>query len=236
MKKQAHQQVIDFLKEILPQYQQEVSERQRQTDNVVVWVSGLSTGAIALILSQFNNLFIHPTCLKITVGFFLFAVVCGVTFRSFIYILEQLESILIMGLKGYCWGASSEFNGPVKLTEHHTIDDIAKSLKEDMGLDYDKWLQKDYLDRNFWIDHYNSWADFWRKTENEGLRNLGKVFAPLLGKKPEEAEELFFSKQDDKKTVQKTIRYRNICNWSYALMSVFFVLAILSITIGFFFA
>ena len=237
MKRQLHEHVVDFFNKILPQYQQEVFERRRQTDNVVIWISGLSTGAIALILAQFNNLSIHPIFLKITVALFLFTVVSGVTFRGFIYLFEQLESELLMGFKGYCYAATSvKFSGPIKLAEHHTIEQIAKSLKEDMGLDYDSWLEKDYLDRNFWVNHYNKWADFWNKAENEGLRNLGKAFAPLLGKKPEETEELFLSKQDNKQTIRRTIRYRNICDRSYGLLLVFFVLAILSITVGFFFA
>ena len=103
MKKQFHQILIDYLKEVIPQYKKEVFERQRQTDNVVIWITGLSTGAIALILSQADNItFISLVDLKYTVFFLLCSIVAGVIFRAYIYTLEQVESEIIMGFEGYC--------------------------------------------------------------------------------------------------------------------------------------
>lgn len=237
MKKQSHQILIDYFKEVIPRYKKEVFERQRQTDNVVIWITGLSTGAIVLIFSQADNIsFISLVGLKYTVFFLLCTIVAGVIFRAYIYNLEQVESEIIMGFEGYCYGASWEIHGPIEITETHTIQQIAESLKKDMGLNYDDWLKRDNLDRSFWVDHYNKWADFWRRSEEEGLRSLGKAFAPLLSKKPEETEEFFLKKHDDKETAQRAITLRMICNKAYLYMLIFFGLAILTISISFVFS
>lgn len=236
MKKQPHQILIEYFKNVIPQYKKEVFERQRQTDNVVIWLTGLSTGAITLLFSHANNISVIPSVsLKITVLFLLCAIISGVTFRAFIYILEQVDSELIMGFEGYCHGASWEINVPIEITEYHTIEQIAESLKNDMGLDYDDWLQHEYLDRNFWVDHYNHCVKFWENSEKEGLKSLGKAFAPLLGKKPEETEGIFLNKHDNKEAVQKAIRLSYVCNRAYTYMLIYFCLAILTSTICFIF-
>lgn len=233
--KYSHEQVIDFFKARLPEFKKEVFERQRQTDNVVVWVAALSTGAIALILaSSSNSPLINLSILKITVGFFLLTIISAVVFRAFVYTLERLESELAQGFEGYCYSATCEVFGPIKITETHTIEQIAKSLKEDMGRDYDSWLSHEYLDRDFWVDHYNKWAEFWKHTEEEGLRNLGRAFAPLAGKTPEETEEIFLKPQDNTKSVRKVILLRKTCYWSYNLIMIFFILAMVTVAIGFF--
>lgn len=69
--KYLYETIIDFYKEILPGIKKEAFEQQKQTDNVVVWVAGISTGAIALILvKSANNTAIDLLYLKLAVGFF----------------------------------------------------------------------------------------------------------------------------------------------------------------------
>jgi hypothetical protein len=233
--KYLHEQLIEYFNVKLSEYKKEIFERQRQTDNVVIWIAGLSTGAIALILSQSSNTpIIDLIILKISSALLLLTIISAVLFRAYLYILEQMEADLILGFEGYCYGLTCEIYGPIKIEKYHTIKDIAEILKEDMGLDYDNWLTIEYLTREFWVDHYNKWAEFWRKTEDEGLRNLGRAFAPILGKKQEETEDLFLKKQNNNQLLNKTILYRKICSWSYNLVLIFFLSAIFIIVIGFF--
>ncbi|MCK5609235.1 hypothetical protein KAR91_45595 [Candidatus Pacearchaeota archaeon] len=229
-----YNQLTNILKELLPRVQREEFERKRQTDNVVVWLAGLSTGAIVLIFSQSNKApFIDFLTLKITVVFLLFTIIAGVIFRAFFYFLEQVEAELMLGFEGYCYATLCKPYGPIEITEVHTIEDIVKSLKEDMGFDYADWIDKECLTRDFWVEHYNKCADFWKKTEKEGFRQLGRQFAPIVGKKPEEMENLFLKTEGNSKSPQKAIKLRKVCHWAYSLMMIFFVLAIITVTIGY---
>jgi len=76
---------------VVPNLKNEAFERQRQTDNVVVWIVGLSTGVLALILSNVEKItFLSVGGLKIVVICLLFSILSGVVFRAFIYTLEGL--------------------------------------------------------------------------------------------------------------------------------------------------
>ena len=234
MKKQLHELLIDLYKNHLSRYQHEFTERHRQTDNIVVWLTAISTGAIALILSQSDKLHIdNPIFLKTSVALLVLSIICGVTYRSFFYPLEGLWAEKILYFEAYCYGRTSEVSGPIEIKDFHRIEDIAKSLKNDMGLDYDHWLEREYLDRNFWVELYNSWADFWKKSEAEGIMDLSKAIAVLTNRNPDEAENILTLKTDDRSLRNKIKRYSSICNWSYQLMLIFFVLAIVCVAVGY---
>jgi len=237
MKKQTHQMLIDYFKDIIPQLKKEAFERQRQTDNVVIWITGLSGGAIALLFSYANSIsFIPSVSIIISVLFFMCTIIAGVVFRAYIYDFERLDSLLLAKFEAYCYGSSYEPSGPIEITEHHTIQDIAESLKKDMGLDYDDWLKIEGLNREFWVKHYRQWADFWKRSEEEGIKSLGRAFAPLLYKTPEETEDIFFKKGDSKEIIQRASRLQNLCNKAYTYMLIFFGLSFITISISFIFA
>lgn len=137
-------------------------------------------------------------------------------------------------LEGYCYGATCHKYGPIEITEHHTIKQIADSLKNDMGFDYDEWLTNQNLDRDFWVKHYNTWAEFWKNQEKEGLKNLAITIAPLMGQLPEEVDETIITQHDNTAQIKNVFTLRKICKWSYNGVMLFFVFAIVSVAIGFF--
>lgn len=234
MKKKTHEIIIDYYKDILPRFNQETTERLRQIDNVVIWLTAISTGAIAIILSQSDKLHIdNPIFLKISVALLLLSIICGVIFRSLFYPLEELWAQKFLYFETYCYSNSMKVSGPIEIKDIHEIEDIAKSLKNDMGLDYDHWLEHDYLNRDFWVEHYNTWADFWEKSEEEGAMELSKALAVLANEDPEKAKNIFTSQIDDSATRNKINRYVFISDWSYQLLLIFFVLAIVSVAVGY---
>jgi len=140
-KKRADEQLVEYLTKFLPQYRSDFFQRQREKDKVIVWLTALSTGAIALILTQSKNLNISdPKFLKFSMVLFVLCILSGSIFRSLIYILEGIQSDLMHNFESFCHGYKSEVNGPMEINENWTIEDIAKSLKEDLGIDYDHWL------------------------------------------------------------------------------------------------
>ncbi|OGX59184.1 MAG: hypothetical protein A2447_02490 [Omnitrophica WOR_2 bacterium RIFOXYC2_FULL_38_12] len=91
MKKQIHHILAEYYLKVVPNLKNEAFERQRQTDNVVVWIVGLSTGVLALILSNVEKItFLSVGGLKIVVICLLLSILSGVVFRAFIYTLEGL--------------------------------------------------------------------------------------------------------------------------------------------------
>jgi len=134
---------------------------------------------------------------------------------------------------GYCFGYATDVSGPVEILDTYTIEDIAESLKDDMGLDYNEWLKNKHLDRDFWVNHYARWAKFWEDTEKEGMEDLNKMIAILDNKDPEKAENIATTQYSDNSTRKKISFYSLICAWSYQLMSIFFVFAIISMGVGY---
>ena len=234
MKKKSHEHFIDYLTDNLPRLQSEYAERQRETDKVVMWLTALSAGAIALIISNSNNLAIsNPIYLKSSVLFFILGIISGVVFRAHVYFLEQIQSELISNFMSYCYGYTVEHNGPIEIKDYHTIQDIAGSLKNDMGLDYDYWLTRDYLDRDFWVEHYQRRANHWETEDKRGLKMLGRQFASLLHKKPNETEKIFIEPEQDNSLPKKSKILTYICKISYVLLMLFFGLGMLSIAFGY---
>ncbi len=220
--------------EAMPRLQREYNERQRETDKVVIWLTALSAGSVALIISNSNDISIsNPIFLKLSVVFFILSIISGVTFRAHVYFLEQVQSLLLFDFMSFCYGYTTEHNGPIEIHENDTIRDIADSLKNDMGLDYDDWLSHEHLDRRFWVEHYQHWAKHWNEADEEGLKMLGRRFAPLLQKKPDETEEIFTKPQQDDSTSFKFKLLTVICKVSYVSLLVFFGLAALSIAVGY---
>ena len=235
MAKKIHEVLIDFYVKKIPDFKKETFDRQKQTDNVVVWIAGLSTGAIALIMSKtIGNTSIDVISLKVSVGFFLLTIISAVVFRSFVYNLQQKESNVIFNFEGYCWGATSETYGPIQITEETTIAEIAESLKNDMDLDYDSWLEKEYLDREFWVEHYQYWALFWEQQEKIGLKNLAMAIAPLLGKEPSDVNETIITEHNNTLQIANLVKLRKVCERAYNGVMLFFIFAISTIALGFF--
>lgn len=234
MKKQAHDHLIDYYKEFIPRIQRELFERQRQSDSVIVWLTAISTASIGLLITNSDSILITNTCyFKFTVAFLLLSVISGALFRIYLYPLEDLQSNLILSFEAFCYGASLETDGPRKLSDTDTIEDIAKYLKEDMGFDYDNWLEHEYLDRDFWVEHYNSWAEFWEKSEQDGLKALGRNLAPLSNKKPEETENIFIEPQDNTAEQKMYTRLLLINSVAYQLSLLCFSMAVFTIGLGY---
>lgn len=229
-----HKTIINFYKDKLPEMKKEFFEPQKQIDNVVVWVAGLSTGAIALLLTKYDsNFIVELVYLKITVFFFLTTIISAVFYRSVFYFIQQMSLSLINNFEGFCFGYTAESFGPMEIEDYHTINDLADSLKNDMGYDFDFMLENQSLDRNFWVDQYKKMAKIWTEHETQGFKNLAQAIAPLYGKMPNEVNETLITKHDNTSQIKKYIMLNRIAKWSYLGVMIFFLLAIMTISIGF---
>jgi len=232
--KHAYEQLIEIYQDKFAAYHRESSERKRHTDDVVVWIAGLSTAAIALILSSIKAPLVDVVFLKVSVGLFLLSLISAVVYRSYYYSLGEWEASAFLSFQGYCFGVSLEIYGPIEITDDLTKEQIAESLKEDLGQNFDNWLENENITRDLWVQLYNNWAELWDRQEQEGLKNLGRAFAPLAGKEPNETEKLFLSPIEETSLGKGIARLRKLSFLAYNLTTLFFVLAVTCIAFGFF--
>lgn len=236
MKRRLYEILIDRFKVTFPQYKKEVFERERQTENVITWIVGLSTGVITVIFSQFDKigLIIPMVSLKYAVFLFVLTIISGVIFRIVYYELEQLEGDIILEFENYCAASTTDFSSPRLITEWNTIEDIINYLKEDMGvdIDYNSLINRN-LNREFWVDLYNKEYANWEKTGKEGLANLGKAMAPVIGISSEDGEKLYDSPASNQKKHIEARKYRFYNILFYSSTLILFLIAIEILGFGF---
>ena len=110
-------------------------EANKQADNIAVWLVGMSTGSIVLIISQLQRF--NPTlypALKISVFFLTLTVVFGLLFRIFHRLLQAHERENLMLINTWLAGYS-EFSTaiPIELPEDASAGSIALALYRSMG-------------------------------------------------------------------------------------------------------
>lgn len=236
MKRKFYEILIDRFKVTFPQYKKEVFERKRQTENVITWIVGLSTGVITVIFSQFEKigLIIPVVSLKYAVFLFVLTIISGVIFRIVYYELEQLEGDIVLEFENYCAAATTDFSSPRLITEWNTIEDIINYLKEDMGvdIDYNSLINRN-LNREFWVDLYNKEYANWEKSAKEGLANLGKAMAPVIGISREDGEKLYDNSTGNENKHIEARKYRLYYILFYSSTLILFLIAIEILGFGF---
>ena len=94
-----------FLRDYLLSFKEMVFESGKQQDSIAVWLVGMSTGAIALIIAQSGKsspmLFaLYPT-LKWGVGFLTGTIILGLLFRIFHLLLHEKERYNLMSIASW---------------------------------------------------------------------------------------------------------------------------------------
>jgi hypothetical protein len=228
------EQIGSYLRVWIPEFRKDYVERLRQTDRVIVWLVGLSTGGLALLLSQYSKIDSGLYChIKWATIFLVSAIISGVVFRGVFYLTEALEVSHLFNIEGFCHGIGLEANGPRALPETCTPADIVGYLKDDMGSDgYEEWL-KDDLPRDFWVKVYMGQADLWNQFEKDGMRRLGEIMAPFVGKSVEEGAAILLENPEQKrKSVELLKVLRKVRDGAYYFTLLCFLLAIVTISVG----
>ncbi len=80
------------LRDQLASHKEIMFESGKQQDNIAVWLVGMSTGSIALIISQFRKFStdLYPA-LKVSVSFLTATVTLGLLFRIFHLLLQEKD-------------------------------------------------------------------------------------------------------------------------------------------------
>ncbi|MFA6384770.1 MAG: hypothetical protein WCY10_05310, partial [Candidatus Omnitrophota bacterium] len=170
--------LANFFRRIIPNYRQDFFERNRQTDNIIVWLVGISTGFLVLIISQFDKLkSINIIVLKYTVFFSLLTILLGVMYRILFYFCEGAQSQILFSLE--C-AISALCDPPAFVPRDFSLENdpiiIAEYLKNEMNYDCDSLLQY-HMPIEEWRDFYNKHIILWKKQEQDGLDMIQKLIA-----------------------------------------------------------
>ena len=111
------------LRDHLLSYKETMFESGKQQDNIAVWLVGMSTGSIALIISQFRKFspILYPS-LKVSVFFLTTTIILGLLFRIFHLLLQEKERNNLLFSQAWLVGYSEE------LTESPAVKSMLESF------------------------------------------------------------------------------------------------------------
>lgn len=225
----------DFHKDLKSQ-QEKISEF---FDKIIVWLIGLSTGAIALIFSSIDKLaFINKATINWTLGFLAGSILFGIVGRVFNAIATYLN---------YKFSAMFDFevklleipHKPRKLQGDESAEVIYQLMQDDFKVDFpfileqkkslpeEQWSQVDENMRNLY-DDYSKWS---LSEIHFALKEFNKIMISTFGLK-----ENYFDKRRIKSNRLTGVVYRSLNLWSYVLYGlscVAFGSAVFKITIDY---
>lgn len=113
------------LRDHLLSYKETMFESGKQQDSIAVWLVGMSTGSIALIISQFGKFSpaLYPS-LKASVIFLTVTTILGLLFRIFHLLLQEKERNNLLFSQAWLVGYSEE------LTESSAVKSMLESFSK----------------------------------------------------------------------------------------------------------
>ena len=236
------QAVARFLKDHLLSFKEIMFESSKQQDNIAVWLVGMSTGSIALIISQFGKF--NPTlylALKISVLFLAATIILGLLFRIFHLFLQDHNRNDLMRINGWLAGYS-EFSTevPIELPEGSSAQFIALCLYNYVGIDVEpEFIESVKIegDVEHWRNQYEEYAKSYRNLEEakdqvvEGMvENFHEFLARLEGVSPQQFKQTI---ENDKSMGIRKRRLKKSCNIFYILMCISFAVSVSFISCSF---
>ena len=227
-----------FLRDNILSFANLMFESNKQQDNITAWLVGMSTGAIALIISQFWKL--SPdlyTPLKWSVGFFTGTITMGLCFRIFHLFYQDKEGL---DLASTVTWLGSYLEPPITPPEDASAGLIAMCLYDRMGLniEIDKLSDIDATnDVEYWRNHYNKHIGLNRRFEqlksNRVLQVMEVFHARVASMEGIPLHKYKQSMKDRKYSGKKKRCLKYICNFCYSAMCISFAVSIFTISYGF---
>jgi hypothetical protein len=237
--KDSRNKLAEFLRDHLLSSRDSYFELTKQLDNIAVWLVGISTGSIALIVSQMGkfNLGLH-LALKITVICLSLTIILALLFRVFHLFLQIKERDDFFGLIGFLSGSSEPSTVvPDKLPDGLSAKVIAECIYFYMGQDLRgdlSYNQDVELWRNRYQEHVQIHKEF-EKLDSESQQSFTKDFYTFIANSegiPVESIEKTVKGDDISRGIRKR-RLRRCCQIFYVLMCFTFAVSVLIISYSF---
>jgi hypothetical protein len=189
-------------------------------DKVIVWLIGLSTGAIVLIFSSLNKLtFVNKQTLNTTLSFLVSAIILGVLGRVLyaiaIYLGFFMSSLFSMQLRMF-----EIPHDPRIVDDEDTSEDIYGYFLEDFKIDMPSLLEyKKFVPENNWDqahkyarDLYNDYTELSRLKILDAMKVINKITTESFGYKSD-----YFERKKNTSNRKKGVILRFLTYFSYIL-------------------
>lgn len=233
--------IAGLLRDLFLFFKETFFEFGKQQDSITVWLVGMSTGSIALIISQAGKLNFALSVLRWSVGFLAGTIVLGLLFRVFhLFLQESRRSDLQFIVAWLSVYSQDSTEPPIELREEDAAGFIASCLYNHMGV----YLEPEVLreieaenDVEYWRNRYEEHtASYYRSVElkNQTIRlmldELHAVMADLEGISLQKFKQTLERGKSDR-IKKRCLKY--VCTASYILMCVSFAISILFISWSF---
>lgn len=229
----ASDHIAELFRDLLPEVQRTHFEVSARTDQVIVWLVGLATASIGLLIINIDRFaFLPRPTLQVTLIVLATVVLLGVTHRLVHHVLSSHQANLIFRLRSHLYGLTWTDHGPMDLSEYWTAQEVSDHLKADFGINYD-FLFESSAPIEKWRQIYKDIYSRYEEREKENLDRLRKTLADHLGLSSAEEGNLF--EADGQALVLQARLARRIGRLSdalYVFTGVFFVLSVMLLTIG----
>ena len=236
--RQPDHSVARFLRDNILSSKHMLSESSKQQDNITVWLVGMSTGAIAIIISQFGKLSpdIYAT-LKWSVGFFTATITLGLFFRVSHLFFQDKEQLNIASTVAWL---DRYLDPAIDLPKDASAGLIAMYLYDRLGLTMELDQLRDIEANNdveYWRNEYKNHIALNYQLEqlkhNNALLVIEDFHAHVA-----KLEEIPLHKykqrmQDNKSRGIKKPHLRYACTFFYSAMCISFAVSVLCISYGF---
>ena len=227
-----------FLRDHLLSFKEIMLESGKQQDSVAVWLVGMSTGGIALIIAQSGkfNPALYPV-LKWSVGFLTGTIILGLLFRIFHLLLQEKERQDLMSIASWLAVRSEDSTEPpIELPEDASAEFIASCLYDFPGIDMTPEFMIDIQTKNdveYWRNQYEEYTTLCHRVEEANDRAVERMIERLYarmadseGLPPQTYEQIVNIDESDKSEGIRKRRIRKICTFSYILMCISFAISV----------
>ena len=236
------QTVARFLRDHFLSFKEMALESGKQQDSIAVWLVGMSTGAIALIIAQFGKLSpsLYPT-LKWSVGFLTGTIIFGLLFRVFHLLLQEKDRYNLISITGWLAAWSEDTTEtPIELPEDASAEFIASCLYDYAGINMTPELMIDIRtngDVEYWKNQYEEYTSTyqrWKEANNRVvelmIEDLDAFISNMEGVPSQTYEQIV---KIDKSAGIRKRRIGKMCRLFYILMCISFAISVLFISYGF---
>lgn len=234
--------VAKYLMDNLLSFKEMIFESGKQQDNITVWLVGMSTGALALIVSQYGKFSSDShSALRLTVIFLAGAIISGLLFRIFHLFLQRREHHDLMVTVGWLSGFRDKTTAvPIELPEDSSAEFIAWSVYRLLGLETGPYW-KQYVETNddveYWRKEYEKAAAAYNGLRDANLQctleMVKEVQAFMANLDGEPVEKYQRSLEEDPSRGINKRRLRRLCGALYTVMCISFAVSVLFISWSF---
>jgi hypothetical protein len=226
-----HELFGDLLSNILPDIEREASLVGRTIVDTGVWLVGLSTAVLALLIGS-DKASEAIESWSYTLGILLFScvVLLGVLQKVIFHIAERKQLSVSIRFRAAMIAYLDTQRTAQNYQDNWSIEYTVRRLKEDFGVDY-SFLLEGKISTSEARTAYNEQLEIHRKWEQQGLDSLANIICVHTGLSKEK-EEKYFEPADDSENEKTRKSAQNInliykyADYAYFAAALFFVLGV----------